>query len=219
MIYCFTTMDITYLGHSSFKLKGKTTSVITDPFSNDTGLKFPKVEANIVTITHDHTDHNNSKGVGGDPVVVNGAGEYEIGGVSIFGVPSYHDAKGGEERGRNTIYVIRIDGINVCHLGDLGHKLSTSELDEIGTVDILLVPVGGVYTVDAAGANEVVSQLEPKVVIPMHYKVPGLKYELESLDGFLKEIGLEPTRDTKFTVVPSSLPDTMQLVVLESKTT
>lgn len=210
-------MDITYLGHSSFKLKGKTTSVITDPFSADTGLKFPKVESNIVTITHDHADHNNEKGVGGEPVVVNGAGEYEIGGVSIFGVPSYHDEKGGEERGRNTIYVIRIDGLNVCHLGDLGHKLSTSELDEIGTVDILLVPVGGVYTVDAAGANEVVSQLEPKVVIPMHYKVPGLKYELGSLDDFLKEIGLEPTRDTKFTIVPSSLPETMQLVLLDSK--
>ena len=210
-------MDISYLGHSSFRLKGKTTSVVTDPFSSDTGLKFPKVDANIVTITHDHADHNNASGVGGDPVVVNGAGEYEIGGVSIFGVPSYHDEKEGSERGRNTIYVIRIDGLNVCHLGDLGHKLTTTELDEIGTIDVLLVPVGGVYTIDAAGANEVISQLEPKVVIPMHYKVPGLKYELGSLDDFLKEIGLEPLKDTKFTVVPSSLPETMQLVILESK--
>lgn len=210
-------MDIIYLGHSSFKLKGKTTTVVTDPYSNDTGLKYPKTEADIVTITHDHTDHNNYKGVGGDPRIVNGAGEYEIGGVSIFGVPSYHDEKGGEERGRNTIYVIRIDEVNVCHLGDLGYKLTTTELDEIGTVDVLLVPVGGVYTIDAAGAVEVVSQLEPKVVIPMHYKVPGLKYELGSLDDFLKEIGLEPIRDSKFTILPATLPETMQLVVLERK--
>lgn len=210
-------MDISYLGHSSFRLKGKTTSIVTDPYSNDTGMKYPKTEADIVTISHDHTDHNNLSGVGGEPRVVNGAGEYEIGGVSIFGVPSYHDEKGGEERGRNTIYVIRIDGINVCHLGDLGHKLTTTELDEIGTVDVLLVPVGGVYTVDAAGASVVVSQLEPKIVIPMHYRVPGLNYELGSLDDFLKEIGLEPTRDSKFTVVLATLPETMQLVVLERK--
>lgn len=210
-------MDITYLGHSSFKLKGKGASVVTDPYSNETGLKYPKVEADIVTISHEHPDHNNFKGVGGEPKIINGAGEYEIGGVSIFGVPSYHDEKGGEERGRNTIYVINVDGVNVCHLGDLGHKLTSTELDEIGTVDVLLIPVGGVYTIDAAGAVEVVSQLESSVVIPMHYKTAGLKYELGAVEDFLKEIGTEPLKDVKFTVTPMTLPETMQVVVLESK--
>lgn len=211
------TMDITYLGHSSFKLKGKGASVVTDPYSNETGLKYPKVEADIVTISHEHPDHNNSTGVGGDPKIINGAGEYEIGGVSIFGVPSYHDEKGGEERGRNTIYVINIDGVNVCHLGDLGHKLTSTELDEIGTVHVLLIPVGGVYTIDAGQAVEVVSQLEPSIVIPMHYNTPGLKYELGSVEDFLKEIGTEPLRDAKFTVTVTTLPETMQVVVLERK--
>jgi len=210
-------MDITYLGHSSFKLKGKEASVITDPYSNETGLKYPKVEADIVTISHEHTDHNNFKAVGGEPKIINGAGEYEIGGVSIFGVPSYHDEKGGEERGRNTIYVINVDGVNVCHLGDLGHKLTAEELEEIGTVDVLLIPVGGVFTIDAAGAVEVVSQLEPSIVIPMHYKTEGLKYELGPVEDFLKEIGTEPLKDSKLTVTPATLPEAMQVVLLERK--
>lgn len=211
-------MDITYLGHSSFKLKGKHTSLITDPFAPDSGLQFPKNDADIVTVTHEHSDHNYISGVTGNPKIVNGAGEYEIGGVSILGVPTYHDDKSGEDRGRNIVYVIRMDGINICHLGDLGHKLSTATLNEIGTIDILMIPVGGVHTIDAGIANEVVSQLEPKVVMPMHYQTQGLKYELGSLEDFLKEIGLEPVRDSKFSITPSSLPETMQLVVLERKT-
>lgn len=211
-------MDIIYLGHSSFRIKGKNVTIVTDPYdSTKVGLKFPKVDANIVTISHDHDDHNLPAQVEGDPKIISGPGEYEIGGVSIFGIPSYHDDSQGEERGRNTIYSVMIDGINMCHLGDLGHKLNQSQIEQIGNVDVLFVPVGGVYTINASQAGNVVSSLEPKIVIPMHYKVSGLAYELDSVEDFVKEIGLEPNRDVKLSVAQDKLPEQMQVVVLEKK--
>lgn len=210
-------MDIVYLGHSSFRIKGKNATIITDPYDSSIGLKFPKVEADIVTVTHDHQDHNNTGGVGGSPRVVAGPGEYEIREVSIFGIPTFHDAKNGEERGRNTVYTISLDGMHLCHLGDLGHKLTQEQLGEIGAVDILFIPVGGVYTIDAAVAVEEISAIDPKVVIPMHYNVPGLKYQLDPLEDFVKEVGMEPLRMDKYSVTSDKLPEERQLVVLELK--
>ncbi|MBI2590332.1 MAG: MBL fold metallo-hydrolase [Candidatus Blackburnbacteria bacterium] len=210
-------MDITWLGHSSFRIKGKNASIVTDPFDPSVGLKFPKVEADMVTVSHDHQDHNQSRLVGGNPKVITGPGEYEIREVSIFGIPSYHDSNNGRERGPNTIYTISIDGMHLCHLGDLGHKLTQDQLGEIGNIDILFVPVGGVYTIDAQVAVEVVTAIEPKVVIPMHYKVPGLKYELAEVSGFVKEIGMEPAKVDKYSVTPDKLPEERQLIVLEIK--
>lgn len=211
-------MDIIYLGHSSFRIKGKGMTIVTDPYdSAKVGLKYPKVEANIVTISHDHADHNFPSQIEGSPKIISGPGEYEIGGVSIFGIPSYHDDKQGQERGQNTIYSLTVDSINLCHLGDLGHKLSQDQIEQIGNIDILFVPVGGVYTINASQAGDVVSSLEPKIAIPMHFKVPGLSYELGSVEDFIKELGVEPIRDSKLSATADRLPEQMQLVVLERR--
>ena len=222
-------MDIVWLGHSSFRIKGKDAAIVTDPFDPGmAGLKFPRVAADIVTVSHGHADHNNVARIdlpagkaGGSPKVVSGAGEYEIKGVSIFGIPTFHDDKKGAERGSNTVYVMSIDKITVCHLGDLGHKLSEEQGGEIGSVDVLLVPVGGIYSLDSTHASEVVASLEPKVVIPMHYQIPGLSPEmfasLEPVDNFIKELGIEPQKLDKYVINYGSLPEEMQLVVLERK--
>lgn len=215
-------MDVTCLGHSSFLIRGKTSRVVTDPFDPKmVGLKFLRLEADIVTISHEHQDHNYANVISGTPKVVKGPGEYEIGGVSIFGISTFHDNEQGAKRGRNTVYVITIDGIVICHLGDLGHKLNEEQVSEIGNIDILLIPVGGVYSIDASSAAGIVAGLEPSVVIPMHYKVPGVQSSLlSSLDGvdkFVKELGIEPLREAKFNVTKESLPEEMQLVILEPK--
>lgn len=216
------TMEITWLGHSAFRIRGKTSTVVTDPYDPGTvGLKFAKTEANIVTISHGHADHNRPDLVTGTPQVITGPGEYEIGGVSIFGISTFHDNKQGAERGKSTVYVITIDGVVICHLGDLGHKLTEEQVGEIGNVDVVLIPVGGVYTIDAKDAASIVATIEPSVVIPMHYKIEGVKSEImSSLDGvekFIKEIGVEPLKEAKFVVTKESLPEEMQLVILEPK--
>lgn len=215
-------MDITYLGHSSFRIHGKSVSWVTDPYASSiVGLKFPKVEAQIVTISHDHDDHNKAGIVGDSPYIVSGPGEYEVKGVSIFGIPTYHDNKQGAERGPNTVYVASLDGIILCHLGDLGHKLSGETIGQIGAVDILFVPVGGFYTIDASTASEVVSSLEPKIVIPMHYKTeglaPALGDKLAPVDDFVKEVGMVPVKTNKFVVTYDQLPEETQLIVLERR--
>lgn len=204
-------MDIVYLGHSSFKIKGKGVTVVTDPYLG-------KSEADIVTVSHDHFDHNKTELVS-SRFVVNGPGEYEIGGVSIVGVGSFHDDKKGIERGKNTIYVIEMDGMRVCHLGDLGHKLEEGQLEEVGNVDIVMVPVGGVFTIDAKTAVEVVKQLEASIVIPMHYDLP----ELTGAEVFLKEMGLPAGRQGAegpvaklMTMTRDKLPSEMQVVWLKS---
>src|SRR3989344_4528961 len=202
-------MEITYLGHSSFKFKGKTACVVTDPFDEKCG-KFPRdIVADIVTISHDHTDHNQKEKVGGAPFVIEGPGEYEVKGVSVIGVHTYHDEKEGVERGANTVYVIEIDGLRVAHFGDLGHKLTQDQLQEMGPIDIILVPVGGVYTIDAKTAVEVVRQVDPWVVIPMHYQTPELKltHELAGVGDFLKEMGKpEVPAVSKYVISAERLP-------------
>lgn len=214
-------MDIYPLGHSSFRIKGKVATVVTDPFDPAmVGLKFPKVEsADLVTVSHGHPDHNHVALVGGTPFVISGPGEYEVAGVTVVGYGSFHDDKKGEERGKNTIYKMTIDGIRIAHLGDLGHKLSEELVDKLGDVDILLLPVGGFYTVDAATAVEVVSQIEPLVVIPMHYKREGMGKgfeEVEGVDKFLKLMGAEGVEKlNKYTVSRDRLPENTTVVVLE----
>ncbi len=189
-------MEITYLGHSAFRIKGKKTSIVTDPFDPAvTGFKIPSVQADIVTVSHEHKDHNNIKAVSGEPLVISGPGEYEVKGVRITGLRTYHDNTKGEERGYNTVYRIEIDNVAIVHLGDLGHKLSDKEIEILDGVDILMIPVGGTYTINAAEAVEVISHLEPKVIIPMHYKSaktsPEVTSKLDELSVFLKEMGKE----------------------------
>lgn len=213
-------MDIYWYGQACFKIKGKQTSVIIDPFFPEfTGLKLPKdMSADIAIKTHEHEDHNNLDSVTGDPVLVTGPGEYEIKGVAITGVQTPHDSKDGEERGQNTVYTIHIDGLNIVHLGDLGDKLTQEQVEGIGLCDILLIPVGGVYTIGAEQATQIISQLEPSIIIPMHYKLPGLKFELSELEAFVKEMGVENVEpQPKLTIAKDKLPAEPQVVVL-SKT-
>lgn len=200
-----------------FKLKGKSASVFVDPYKSEfTGLKLPKdLSSNVALATHNHDDHNNLEAITDSVLKVTGPGEYEVNGVSMTGVSTFHDKENGSQRGRNTIYNINVDGLNIVHLGDLGHKLSEEQIEEIGATDILLVPVGSVYTIDAKTAADVVSQLEPKIVIPMHYGLPGLKFELEPVENFLKEMGFDSAEpQPKLSITKDKLPDELQVVVL-----
>lgn len=216
-------MRVTSLGHACFYLSSANASLITDPYAFEaTGLKFPPKEADIVTISHNHADHNAKDMVKGQPIVVSGPGEYEIKGVRIIGISTFHDNDKGRKRGKNTIYHINMDEINLLHLGDLGHKLTEKEVDLFPEVDILFVPSGGFYTINGRQAKEVVFQLEPKIVIPMHYKIAGLKEDigqhLETVDNFIKEMGQDKDRltiDKTLTVSKNKLPDELQIVVLE----
>jgi L-ascorbate metabolism protein UlaG (beta-lactamase superfamily) len=203
------------LGLSCFRIRGSQAIVITDPFPPGTGYTLGKQTADIVTVSHQHPSHSYVQGINGEHRLVKGPGEYEISGVLILGIGTYHDSVKGQTRGKNTIYLMEIDGVNVLHLGDLGHLLSDEQVEEIGNVDILLLPVGGINTINAAMAAEVIRKLEPKVVIPMHYKTPKSGRELEPVENFLKEMGqvqIEPR--PKFTVSRSNLPVSTQVVVL-----
>lgn len=214
-------MEIKYLGHASFLIKGKTTSVVADPFDPKmTGLKFPKVSADIVTVSHDHPDHNQSKLVEGSPFVIASPGEYEKQGVRIFGAGVFHDKKQGAERGRNTLFKIEIDGVSVLHCGDLGHVLSEELLEELGKIDILLIPTGGVYTIDARDACAIVRKIEPAIVIPMHYQNPLLNQKvfgaLAPPTDFIQAMGVAmPEGLKKLTVKAEELGDGMKVVILE----
>src|SRR5207248_4939263 len=183
-------MEISWLGHSCFQLRGKNVTLITDPFPPQPGYSLGKVNAPIVTISHNHAGHNYVQGVGGNPRVVRGPGEYEISDVLITGVASYHDNKRGQEHGRNTIYVIHIDDLVVCHLGDLGHTLQEEQLEEVADADILMIPIGGHNTINATEAAEVISQVEPRIIIPMHYSA-STGESPNPLDKFCREMGFE----------------------------
>ncbi|MFC1907997.1 MBL fold metallo-hydrolase [Chloroflexota bacterium] len=209
-------MDISWLGHSCFRIRGSHAIVITDPYSPDLGYSLGKPTARIVTVSHQHSGHSYVEGIGGDPRLVTGPGEYDIGGVLIIGIATFHDAEEGEKRGRNTVYLMEVDEISICHLGDLGHVLTAEQVEELGNVDVLLLPVGGMSTIDAPMAAEVVRQLEPKVVVPMHYKTQALSRELEPVEKFLKEIGIkEINSQPKLSFTRSNLPISTQVFLLD----
>jgi L-ascorbate metabolism protein UlaG (beta-lactamase superfamily) len=218
-------MEISWLGHSCFVLRGKNVTLITDPFSPQPGQpqgeahKLGKISAPIVTISHNHPGHNFAEGVQGNPRVVRGPGEYEISDVLITGVPSYHDAKRGAERGRNTIYIIHMDDLVICHLGDLGHILQEEQLEEVADADILLIPISGSNTLSAAQAAEVISQVEPHVVIPMHYRPStGTGDGPDPLDKFCREMGIEAVNaQPKLSILRSNLPVETQVVILSQR--
>jgi L-ascorbate metabolism protein UlaG (beta-lactamase superfamily) len=217
-------MDITYLGHSSFKIKTKTATVITDPFDPaTTGLKYSGVEGEIVTISHSHADHNAANKVAGVKKVIEGPGEYEVMGVSIIGYPSFHDGKSGAERGKNTIFVFEAEGLRIAHLGDLGHTLSDDLVNEMGSIDVLMIPVGGVFTIGPKEAVEIVGKIDPYFTIPMHYKVPELNPQtfagVESVETFIKEIGMTVENLPKFTLKREDILEdqSSKIIVLEKK--
>lgn len=217
-------VDIWWYGQACFKIKGRASSVVIDPYNAEfTGLKPLKIEGNIVCITHDHQDHNEAaivKGVDGrQPFVINGPGEYEISGVNIVGIGSFHDDKQGAERGKNTIYLITCDEVNIVHLGDLGQKKLTQEqIESLANCDVLMIPVGGVYTIEAKDAPDIIAQIEPKIIIPMHYKTANLKFDLAPVDDFLKAMGKEKVEELqKLSISRERLPEEPEVVFLEKQ--
>jgi L-ascorbate metabolism protein UlaG (beta-lactamase superfamily) len=218
-------MIITYHGHSCFKLKGKAGSVVTDPFDASVGFNLPKLSADVVTVSHEHKDHNNSGAIAGtarrdNPFVIENLGEYEVGGISVFGTKSFHDGEAGEKSGVNRIFMIVVDGVRICHLGDLGHELDEKLVNEIGDVDVLLLPVGGVYTINAKQAVAVAKALEPSFIIPMHFKTSAHNQEtfgeMQELEEFIKEFGAENVEKIdKLKVEKDRLPEEKELVILQ----
>jgi L-ascorbate metabolism protein UlaG (beta-lactamase superfamily) len=216
-------MEITYLGHSSFKIRGKSTIVVTDPFNPEfVGFKFPKTEADIVTVSHNHPDHCFVSVVEGGPLVIDQPGEYEVKGVSIFGYSSFHDLKKGAERGKNNIFLIEIDDLRICHLGDLGEGLSSELIEEIGVADIVCIPVGGGVTLNPDEATELISQIEPSIVLPMHFKAPGINEktfgDLKTREDFMVKIQSEDKIVLdKLTITKDKLPEETKVILLERK--
>src|SRR6266487_1393910 len=205
--------DIQYLGHSCFRLRGRDAIVLTDPFDRSVGVDLGRPTAHIVTVSHSHPDHNNIgavKPLRDQLFTIDGAGEYEVSGILISGVRTYHDSKKGAELGKNTVYVIHMDDVVFCHLGDLGHELTTQQLEDIGAVDVLFMPVGGGETISPATASSVISQIEPRIVVPMHYALPGQQTfmtDLAPLEKFTHELGLKDVvAEEKLSVTAANLP-------------
>lgn len=213
-------MKIKYLGHASFIITSDTgVRIITDPYETSPDLTYDEITepADVVTVSHDHFDHCNVAAVKGNPEVVRGAVTREVKGIRFKAIPTYHDAAGGRLRGSNTIFCFEVDGVRVCHLGDLGHLLDDGQVAEIGTVDILLIPVGGYYTIDARVASEVCNQLKPRIIIPMHYRtekgIPGIA----GVDDFLRgkeRVNRLDTSEAGFK--HEELPSSTQVLVLKS---
>lgn len=217
-------MQIIWHGQSFFRIltkrgKEKLVNIVIDPFDEKIGLKTPSLEADILLITHHHHNHDNVEAIKGKPFLIDGPGEYEIKEVFIQGIPAFHDNIGGKKRGLNTIYTIETKKIRLCHLGDLGQKeLNSEQLEKIGNIDILMIPIGGTYTISAREASKIISQLEPKIVIPMHYLIPKLKIKLEGLNKFLKIMGIKrPEILKKFSIKKKDLPiNGVKIVILRS---
>jgi len=213
-------MIITWYGISCFKIQTKPQRgaeevvIFTDPFDKKFGLKPPQGSADVVLVSHSHSDHSNTKSLKGDPFIVDALGEYSVKDVFFEGVGSFHDNEKGALRGINNIYTIRSEGMNVCHLGDLGHTLSEKQIDDIGDVDILMIPIGGNYTIDAKEAEKVIAQIDPKIIIPMHYKIDGVTIDIAGKEEFTKDLGLEVENGTsKLNIKSSDLRDVQNKVI------
>lgn len=196
-----------------------------DPYHASVGFSLPSVSADVVTSSHDHADHNEVSSVKPatqreKPFIISQPGEYEVAGISVFGVESFHDANQGAERGLNTIFTIMLDELRICHLGDLGHELTAEMVEAIGSVDVVLCPVGGAKTIDPAQAVKTILQLEPAYAIPMHFKTDRhdekVFGDLKPLSAFLHEYGMEPAAVPKLKLEKTSLPEETELVVLSS---
>jgi L-ascorbate metabolism protein UlaG (beta-lactamase superfamily) len=211
-------MIIQWLGQSAFKIQDKELTIAIDPHDK-TGLKMPKFQADLLLITHDHDDHNNVKAIKGTPFIINGPGEYEVKNVFVYGLKAFHDNKEGTERGKITCYVIEINGVKIAHLSDLGQdNLNERKLSILEGVDILLIPVGGIYTINGTGAVKIISQIQPRIIVPMHYKIPGLKIKLEPVETFLKEFGVnDPEKMDKLKIQKKDLPQEETKVIILNK--
>jgi L-ascorbate metabolism protein UlaG (beta-lactamase superfamily) len=215
-------MKIKWYGHAAFLITSEQgIKIVTDPYESGAyggQLAYGKIkdQADIVLVSHDHADHNDTKSLPGSPQVIKGSGTKTGKGISIKGIPTYHDPSKGSERGSNTIFTFSVDGIQVCHLGDLGHILSDKELSEIGPVDLLLIPVGGYFTIDPKEATRVSEQLKPKILIPMHFKTEKCGFPIAPIEEFLKgKSNLKQPKTSEVSLNKATLPQQMEIVVLE----
>ncbi len=213
-------MKVKWLGHACFLItSGTGVRVITDPYAVGGGINYSPIKeaADVVLVSHDHGDHSNVSSVQGRFEVVKGSGKRSVKEVLLKGVATYHDASQGQQRGPNTVFCFTVDGIRLCHLGDLGHALSPEQVTEIGAVDILFLPVGGFFTIDAPVASQVCDQLKPKVVIPMHFKTPKCGYPLASVEDFLKgKNNVRRVRSSEVEFERDKLSATGEVVLLQS---
>lgn len=212
------TVKVRWLGHASFLITSEEgLRIITDPYSVGGGINYERIDetADIVTVSHKHGDHNGVSSVGGRPEIVDRPGIRTVAGAEFLGIATYHDEEKGKQRGPNTIFCFAVDGVRVCHLGDLGHQLEESTVAEIGAVDVLLVPVGGVFTIDASAATKVCESLRPRVIIPMHFKTPKCDYPIAGVEPFLK--GKESVRQlnaSEAVFEREKLPSVTEIVVV-----
>lgn len=207
-------MLIKWFGHSCFLCAGSGVRLLTDPFNTEVGYELPGVEVDLVTVSHDHFDHNCTASLPGDPRVIDRPGVHRVDGLELTGHKVYHDQVRGAQRGENLIFCWNMEGLRLCHLGDLGHLLEPQTVQELGRVDILMIPVGGVYTIDAREAFQVVEQLQPRVILPMHYQTPDLKFRLGALEEFTSQFP-QTLRLPDLKLENGQLPDVRQVVVLD----
>ena len=210
-------MKIKWLGHSCFLITNKRgINILTDPFDDTLGYKMTKEKINIITISHEHYDHNNTMGIKGKPVVLKGTVNRDTHKMIFKGISSYHDSVYGKNRGNNTIFIIKTDEMVLCHLGDLGHVLENRQLEEINQVDILFIPVGGYYTLNHIQADQVIEQLKPKIVLPMHYKTDAIKWPIDPLSFFLdKKDNIKIMGENSFEIEAGTLPEKTAVYVLD----
>jgi len=210
-------MKIKYLAHAAFLITSDNgVKIVADPYETEDILCYAEITetADIVTTSHQHTDHNYVRAVKGNPKVVTKSEELK--GIKIKAIPAAHDTSGGSQRGKNTIFCFDVDGINVCHCGDLGHELNAAQINAIGKVDVLMIPVGGTFTLDAQGASKVTEQLKPKVILPMHYKTDRTSLPLAGVDDFLKgKDNVTRSNDSELELTASTLPAKAQIIVLK----
>jgi L-ascorbate metabolism protein UlaG (beta-lactamase superfamily) len=212
-------MKVKWLGHASFLVSSDSgTKIITDPYPQGSGLSYAPIKdaADIVTVSHDHYDHNNVSSVPGKPEVTTGSGTKNVKGIQLRGIATHHDESQGKERGANTIFCFSVDGIKLCHLGDLGHRLSKEQIDEVGDVDILFIPIGGVFTIDAKMASHVIDDLKPKVAIPMHCKTSKCNWPLNTIEDFMAgKKNVKNMNSSEIEFKTGKLPQTTEIIVLE----
>jgi L-ascorbate metabolism protein UlaG (beta-lactamase superfamily) len=211
-------MKIKWLGHASFLITAENgTKIITDPYGDYSGLSYAPVGeiADIVVVSHDHGDHSGGK-VKGNPKQVAGAGSRKIGVIEFKGINTYHDTSQGSQRGKNTVFCFTVDGVRICHLGDLGHQLAKAEVAEIGQIDVLMIPVGGFYTIDAVAAGVICEQIKPKMVIPMHYKNDKCAFPIAGVEDFIRgKKNVKRSDSSEVELKAGQLPQATEIVVIK----
>jgi L-ascorbate metabolism protein UlaG (beta-lactamase superfamily) len=211
-------MKIKFLAHASFLITSDLgTKIVTDPFTSTPELGYTPIKesADIVTVSHGHGDHNNVKAVSGNPRVIDKPGKVTVKGVEVNGMAAFHDDEKGAKRGNSIIFCFKVDGMNVCHLGDLGHNLDISQVATIGKTDVLFIPVGGFFTIDARVAGDVASQINPKMIVPMHYLTSKVKFPIKGVEEFLKgKAGVKRSEASEIEISANTLPAMAQIVVL-----